>query len=65
MRKAMQSSDKSVMEKIKGPWKVAFMHMLIQYYYVWLEEVLEDVPKKRRLRQGLREKRRLRRWVMI
>ncbi|KAJ3134986.1 hypothetical protein HDU90_004311 [Geranomyces variabilis] len=39
-------ADKSVMEKINGPWKVAFMHILIQYYYVWLEEGLEDVPDK-------------------
>ncbi|KAJ3018212.1 hypothetical protein HKX48_003030 [Thoreauomyces humboldtii] len=43
---AVFEADKSVMEKINGPWKVAFMHMLIHYYYVWLQEGLEHVPEK-------------------
>ncbi|KAI8908291.1 hypothetical protein DFJ77DRAFT_172081 [Powellomyces hirtus] len=38
--------DKSVKDKINGPWKVAFMHMLIRYYFVWRKEGLEDVPIK-------------------
>ncbi|KAI8826295.1 uncharacterized protein EV422DRAFT_601352 [Fimicolochytrium jonesii] len=43
---AVFEMDKSVKDKIDGPWKVAFMHMLIRYYYVWQEEGLDEVPDK-------------------
>jgi len=39
-------ADKTVAEKIHGPWKMAFMRILLDYYYIWLDEGLDAVPEK-------------------